>query len=393
MTHPRKALWTQQLVSIVAVDGLMVAGSYLLIPVVALYVSSRGGSESLVGTVTSVFMFAAIALRPAAGLAVDVVGQRHILLMSIGLVLIAGMFLPLELAVPGLIAARIVQGLGWSAFTPAVNTTTAELIPFARRGEGIGYVSTVRNAAVALGSAVGLFLAEREQFAAAFAVAAAVTALSFILAWRSCPADAPRSPSRWSWRGLVEIKAITPSVVTAAMTFVMGGLLTFVPIDAQNREVGSSIVFFLVFSGVLMIMRPLAGRWSDAMQNRGSLIIPGLMLTACAPGVLAITENPSTLWIAAIFWGLGFGTAQPALRAMVLDRSPRQNWGAANATGMVFYELGTALGPLVLGLIASRSGIPAMFAVASLVPLAAVCLMLATGLHRERLVELGAAQK
>lgn len=393
MTPALEALWTQRLVSILGVDALMVVGYYLLIPVVALYIAAQGGSESLVGSVTSIFMFASIAIRPAAGLAVDALGERRIILLSIAIVVASGVFLPLELALVGVIAIRAVQGLGWAGYAPAANTLMADLIPFARRGEGIGYVSTVRNGAVAVGSTIGLLLAERGHFVAAFSVAAGLAIAAFALAWRALPSDAPTRTAPWSWRGLIEIKAIGPSVVTGAMTFVMGGLLTFVPLDAQNREIGSAIAFFIVFSAVLMVMRPLTGRWSDAMQNRGSLVIPGLILTALSPGVLAFTENGATLWIAAILWGLGFGTAQPALRAMVLDRSPRQSWGAANATTLMFYEFGMAVGSLVLGVIAARSGIPAMFAIASIVPLAAVCLMLATGLHRERPAEIATVPK
>ena len=369
---------------VMAIDFMLIGSGHILIPVIALYVSARGGSESLVGMVASLFMFASIVLRPAAGLAVDVAGGKRVLLLSIGAVALAGAVLPIELALPGLIAVRLIQGFGWACYFPASTTLMSELIPASRRGEGIGYVSMVRNIGVAIGSVAGLFLVERGHFDLAFAAAALVTFGAWIIAWRlRWTPDRPPGALSWSVRGLVEPGAINPSVVSAAMTFVMGGMMTFVPLDAQARDIGSAAAFFLVFTLVLMIMRPLSGRLSDRLHSRGVLIIPGLVLTVLSALTLAFTEHPWTLWLAAFFWGAGFGTAQPVLRAMVLDRTPRHRWGAANATSMVLYDLGFALGPLVLGVVASRTGMAAMFGLASLVPLLAIVLVLRTGLHHE----------
>ena len=38
------------------------------------------------------------------------------------------------------------------------------------------------------------------------------------------------------------------------------------------------------------------------------------------------------LTIVAILWALGFGCVQPLVRSLVLERSPPERWGAANAT-------------------------------------------------------------
>lgn len=378
-------LWTSALMRILSIDLLMMAGAHAMIPVVALYLSSQGHSEILVGIVASLFMVASIVPRPFAGLAVDVLGQKRVLLASILLVGLAGAVLPFELGLVLLVLMRIVQGFGWSAYTPAATTLTAELVPFRRRGEGMGYASTVRNAGLAIGSAAGLLLAEQGLYSIAFAVGFAVTAVAFLIACRSdWPVRPPSHRQTWSVRGLIEWHAVSPSLVSAAMTFVMGGFVTFIPLDAQRRDVGSAVIFFVVFAVVLMIVRPLAGRLSDRSRSRGALVVPGLLLTACSAWILAFTEGPLTLWLAAVTWGLGFGTAQPALRAMVLDRTARARWGAANATSMIFYELGGAVGPFALGMVASRFGTPGMFAVSSVAPLLAILFMLMSGLHRER---------
>lgn len=380
----REALWHPALAHVVAIDLMMIGSGAILVPAIALYVSANGGSAGLVGVVASVFMFSSIVMRPLAGVAVDVAGERRVMLLSIGATALAGALLPIGLALPWLIAVRLVQGFGWACYSPASSTLMSELIPRSRRGEGFGYVSMVRNVGVAVGSVVGLFFVERGHFELAFLAAALVTFGAWMTAWRFRRGQhRPRRVPDWSLRQLIEPRAVIPSIISAMMTFVMGAMMTFVPIDAQERNVGSASAFFLVFTLVLMVMRPLSGRLSDKLHSRGVLIIPGLALTALSAWTLAFTEHPWTLALAALLWGTGFGTAQPVLRAMVLDRTPRERWGAANATTTALYDLGLALGPLVLGVVAGRIGMALMFGAASLMPLAAIALALRSGVHNE----------
>ncbi len=85
----------------------------------------------------------------------------------------------------------------------------------------------------------------------------------------------------------------------------------------------------------------------------------------------------------ALFWDMGFGTTQPVLRAMILDRVPRSRWGCANATNMMLYDAGHAIGPLVLGFITKRVTLAAAFGFSGLAPLFAILLTLIGRLHLE----------
>ena len=122
----------------------------------------------------SAFMFSAVILRPLSGLAVDSLGLKTVLIASVALFAAAGAILPLGLAIPGLIGVRILQGIAWSGAPPATNTIMSELIPASRRGEGLGYTSMTRNLGIALGPAMGIYLAEDIGFWAAFTLSAAL---------------------------------------------------------------------------------------------------------------------------------------------------------------------------------------------------------------------------
>ncbi len=193
----------------------------------------------------------------------------------------------------------------------------------------------------------------------------------------------PTEARTWSAHDLIEPRALGPATISALMNFVVSGMVTFVPLDAKERDIGSAIVFFVAISLMLMIIRPVMGGLSDRLPRRGALLIPGLICVALAALTLAFTESVWTLLLAAVFWAVGFGTAQPVVRAMILDRVPRNRWGSANATNLVLYDLGHATGPLVLGFIAERSNLPVTFGLSAVAPIVAILLILITGLHRE----------
>ncbi len=381
----QQPLWTSALLQILATDFVVFASSQMLRPVISLYVASVGGNKSMVGIVASVFVFTAIILRPLSGLAMDTLGRKTVLITSIALFAVGGAVLPVGLTISALIGVRILQGIGWSGLPPATDTITSELIPASRRGEGLGYSSTIRNLGIAIGPAMGLYLAEDIGFGASFGLSTVLALAGLAVASRVQSPYVPTAGARtWSVRGLIEPRALVPACISALMNFVVSGMITFVPIDAKERNIGSAIVFFVAIALMLMIMRPVMGRLSDRLPRRGMLLIPGLIAVTLAALTLAFTESIWTLPLAAFFWAVGFGTAQPAIRAMILDRVPRNRWGSANATNLVLYDLGHATGPLVLGFIAQRFSLPTTFGFSALSPLIAILVILTTGLHREK---------
>ena len=324
----------------------------------------------------------AVFLRPFTGWLVDAYGRRPILILSAMLFALAGFGLPLWPAILPVIFFRFLQGVGWSAVVTASTTLQADVIPAARRGEGIGYVSSVRNLSTAIAPAAALFITSQWDivFALWFVIAIGVTGASAVFFVREVYVIPPTRP-RLRWRRLVEKSALAPGFISAAMMFVFGAIVTFIPLDAQRRTIGDPAVFFLVFSLMLMVIRPLAGKWSDTVANRGVIIIPGLITIAAAVWVLAVLESPWTLTIVAILWAFGFGAVQPLVRSLVLERSPSDRWGAANATMLTCMDLGLALGPPVLGYVATSSSYSVMY-VTSAVPVVVCVICMMTGIFQ-----------
>lgn len=260
----------------------------------------------------------------------------------------------------------------------------ADLIPPRRRGEGISYLSTTQSIAMAVGPATGLFIVGALGYSEAFLASAGFAFVGLALAAPVRDKYVPPAEKReFRFRDLIESSSVAPSSITALLTFVFGGLTAFIPLDALNRDLGNPSVFFVVFAVGLVVIRPITGNISDRQARRGMLLFPGLGLVTAALLVLAFTETNWTLPATAVLWVLGFGISQPVLRAMVLDRASRARWGSANATLGSAYDLGMALGAFLLGLLASVTTIPTMFAFASLSMVLAFALVLFWRLYKQ----------
>ncbi|MDA6131404.1 MFS transporter, partial [Escherichia coli] len=71
------------------------------------------------------------------------------------------------------------------------------------------------------------------------------------------------------------------------------------------------------------------------------------------------------MYIAAIFYGLGFGSVQPALQAWSVKEAPANRRGMANATFFSFFDLGVGIGAMVFGQIAHLFGYSSIYMTAA----------------------------
>ncbi len=154
----------------------------------------------------------------------------------------------------------------------------------------------------------------------------------------------PKRPPLFSRR------ALFPAFIALCMTATFGTVVSFLPLLVQTYHLGNPGLFFTVYSVVVVLSRPWAGRWSDRF-GRAAVIIPGMMVLAASMAVLAYTTSRQGLLWAAMLQGLGFGAVHPAIMALVVDRSTPQERGAALATLMGAFDVGVGIGAMGLGLV------------------------------------------
>lgn len=344
---------------------------YLLLASLPLYVLALGGKNSDVGLVMAIYTLAAVVARPFMGRALSK-GRKPIMIAgALGMAGSIALYL-LPWGLVGFFGARALHGLAWAAWSTAAATYVTDIAPPMRRGEAMGAYGISFNLAMVVAPGIGLALAQASWswlFGVTALLAIATTALCALLP----EAKAPSAPENVP---LISREALLPSTVMALFALSYGGLVSFVPIFAPERDLPGAGWFFAIYAIALMVSRQAAGKLSDRF-GRTLMVLPGLLAAAGSLFWLAQAQSALAFLGSAALYGLAFAMIQPALMALAIDRAGADsagNRGAAMATFSLSMDLGIGLGSFGLGLVAASSGIPAMFGLSAAICLGAIAI-------------------
>jgi len=308
--------------------------------------------------------------RLFAGKFFDVIGRRKVTRVSLFcfLILTAAYFLTNNIAT--LLIIRLLHGLAFGVVNTAMNTNGMSMIPAGRQGEGTGFFSLGSVFATAIGPFMGLFLMHNYGYNAVILFCTISCAVSLILTLlvKIKNIDIPtevleKMKKSFKFRDFIEMHALPLSTIMIIAGICYNGYGTF--LNSYTSEINLSTyasLFFLVYAIALGISRPMSGRLLD---RKGDNIVMYCVLVSFVIGfiLLANVHSATTLFLAAIFLAVGFGTIVSCGCAIVVRLCPRQKMSMAISTFYICLDGGTAIGPYFLGLLIPFIGYHGMYLV------------------------------
>ncbi len=356
-------------------------GQGVISPVLPLYAESFGVGLAAIGVALSAFALARVVLNTPLGLLADRRGRRPLLVF--GPVLVSAGMLGSALAPSLLVLSlwRLVAGAGSAMYMTGAMIYIADIAAPDQRARYIGTNQAALGLGVAIGPAVGGFLADRYGLRAPFylvAVSALVAGLYAALRLSETRPNhlAVSGRKRTEWRGLLRSKAFLAVAVVAMATFFTRGAarLTLIPLMGSRELDLSAGDIGLVLSAVavanLVLVTPagyLADRWGTRVA-----VIPSMWTTALALVLFAFADSLTPFLLAAGFLAISSAVTGPAPAAFVADASPDEARGMAFGFYRTAGDLGLLIGPPLVGLVADASGFGAAFIVNAVVVAAAV---------------------
>ncbi|MEW9138365.1 MFS transporter [Bacillus wiedmannii] len=354
-------LWTKSFIQMTFAMLFLFTGFYLLVPTLPLFIKEIGGNESQVGLMMGMFTIAAVVIRPIIGGMLDQYGRSSFIIF--GLILFGLTMYSYNLASTIVLLAvlRVIHGVTWAVSTTAVGTAITDIIPDSRRGEGMGWYGMAMTIAMAIGPMIGLWVVQYYSFHGLFLLA---TLLSFMAVILSLITKMPFTPQKEKGKiQLFEKSVLSITVVVFFLSFAYGGITIFLPLFASSINVNPG-TFFLVYAIALTIVRPISGKLLDK-YGEVFIILPALCITILAIVVLTMANGLTGIIIAAILYGVGFGSAQPALQAAMLTIVDPSKRGVANASFFTAFDLGIGLGAILLGFVSQMFGYRILFTASS----------------------------
>lgn len=375
---PLEPLWTRGFVMLLAASMFYFMGVYLLLPTLPLYAVYLGGGDAIAGLLMGFFTGAAIAVRPLTGWALDAYGRKAILVAGTALSVVTIVAHEWAAGIILLLGLRLINGVGFGLQTTAAGTLAGDMAPRARLGEGIGFFTLAIGAPMAISPAVGMWLVGRGDFSALFMLSGLLTTVSLFLCFfipfpkRALPAVPFSRPSLAS---LFERSSLFPAAMVFLLTVTYGPILSLLALYGVDRGLGNVGVFFTVYAIVLTATRPVSGRLADGWGFEPTAAL-GLVFVGAGLLTLASARSLVVLLVAAALYGVGFGTTQPSLQAIVIHRVVPARRGAATATFLIAYDLGLAVGSVVAGFLAGVLTLGGVFAFSAALAALAIALLL-----------------
>jgi len=350
------------------------SGYALLLPVAPLWAVHGGAGAAGAGLVNGVLLATTVVAQLAVPWTLRRLGHGRT--MALGLVLLAAgaaLQVPSD-ALGWILGCSVVRGAGFGILTVTGSAVVGHLAPPRLRGRMVG----VYGLAVAVPNLVllpaGVPAVDLVGFAPVLLVAAlpvlgipAALRLGHLVrpaqaAARDTASATPASAD--PGRGLLAA-LVPPTAVLLSATLAGGALLTFLP---QVTTSGIAGLALLLMGAAAAGSRFGAGHLADAGPRAGQqwlaplLVVTAAGTSACAWGVRE--DSPGWLLTGALLCGAGYGALQNLTLVSAFHRAGPGRIDETSTLWNVGFDGGTALGAVLVGVVASASGFPTGFAIA-----------------------------
>ncbi|WP_239004603.1 MFS transporter [Paenibacillus tepidiphilus] len=374
MTNLSERLWTKSFIVLTLCNLLLFTGLQMTLSTLPAYAEESLGATSVqVSLVTSLFALSAIASRLFAGKAMEKGGRNLLIFLGLAISLAAVVGYYWAGGVTALLLLRMLFGVGFGMASTAFPTMASDVIPIRRMGEGMGYFGLSTSLAMSVGPMIGLTLLQGPGFGTLVLGTAVILALIVPLGrllTRSLPAGhkEPAVQEAADDQGGSFRRLFLPSLLNFLLSVSYGGLLGFLALYGKEVHLANVAYFFLFNAVAIVIIRPLSGKIYDR-YGAPALLIPGSLLVIGGLLLLSFARSTAALFPAALLYGFGFGSMQPALQTWMIQAVSPSRRGIANGMFFNSLDLGVALGTMALGSIALYSSYAEMYRYSALAPL------------------------
>jgi len=340
---------------------------YMLTATLPFYLTGRfNANKTITGIILSCYVISALAVRPFSGYMVDTFPRKKLYILSFACFVALYFGYLLAAALTFVTIVRVLHGITWAAVTTSANTLSIDIMPPARRGEGIGWYGLTVNLAMAIGPVAGLFLYEYYPFELIFYAAIisgvfGISAAFFIKA----PKMAKTLHQPVSLDRFIMIKGIPVAINLMLVTISYGMVISFAAMYGKELNIANTGFFFILLAIGIGGSRVFSGRLIDRGWIHWISFFGISMLTASF--VLFTFSRTGLLYFAsALLIGLGFGILIPAFMTMFVGMARHSQLGTANSMYFTSFDLGIGVGMIAAGKIAAVYNFSAAFGFSAL---------------------------
>ncbi|WP_080905189.1 MFS transporter [Parabacteroides sp. Marseille-P3160] len=369
----RPKLWTASFWNVCISNFLMACSFNLLMPSIPLYITEvLYIPQTKTGVILASYALALMFVRPFSGYFVDLHSRKKTLLIGFACYVLVFLgyfhlssqavyrFAHSVLNAPWTIYAvtigvfifvRFLHGITWGISTVSSSTLAIDVVPSARRAEGIGYYGTFMNVAMAIGPFLAIHIYQTYGFERLLFCAIGMGLLGvFSVSLIKAPERPKGEKGKLSFDRFFLTGAWPIFLNQLLLCFSWGTIGPFVAQYGKQIDIKNPGIFFLFWASGIMISRVFSGKLVDrGYIHHVNQVAMGIAVIAFCG--FALIHNIFYFCLSGLAIGIAFGMMFPALQTLYINMAPNNRRGTANSTYLLGFDLGLALGMLVGGYI------------------------------------------
>ncbi|MGK4143697.1 MFS transporter [Weissella paramesenteroides] len=335
-------------------------------------------STTVAGLITGMTIIGTMVARFSAGIMTSKFSAKKLTILSMIILVPILLAYQYEGGITYLLIIRFIQGLAVGLTGTVTNTAVINVIPLARRAEGIAYFSLATILGTAFGPFLALLIEQHYSYTILFWLEfiTGVVALmaSFLIDAKKVTIKATSTNNKFNLKTLIEPKVLGISLTLGFVTFGYAALQSELDFYASDLNlVTFASYFFLVYALAILVSRPLVGRLMDN-KNENYVVYPALIILAIGLFILGKMSNGWMMLLAAILIGFGFGNFQSAVQSTTTQMVPADRLTQTTATYFICYEFSLGFGPSIIGFIQPMLGYQNLFIVMAVIALIGIIL-------------------
>jgi MFS family permease len=369
MSETKKStIWTRNFICMMIANFLMLMSNFSTTTLVSTYATFLGAAPMLMGLLTGMFYGIALAMRPVAGPVQTRVNHRRLLIAVFAIGVVVNVGYALFHSIPMFLAFRVLHGIQYAFYGSLSMTVAADSVPQEKLASGLGFYALSGAVAQAIAPQIGINLvawgtAQRGEnfgYTVLFFFAALMMALSLIPLFtlrdtqKERPAASAAVTGKW-YQQIISRHALIPAVIMMLIMMSFANFNSFMVPFGKELGIEDIGIFFTVFAGAMLVIRPVSGWLSDKLGLR-RVLLPALLFFCAACLIIGSAKAIPMILVGAIPAAIGFGTGNPLTQAWSVQTETRARRSVASNTLYVGMDVGFFFGPLLGGVIRDLAG-------------------------------------
>lgn len=353
--------------------GLIAVGAVL--PVLPRYIKGPLGEGDLaVGIVIGAYAITGL-LRPVAGRLADRWGRKPTVLVGSLLLAVSGLLNIPSLGLGGLVAARLVLGVGEGSLYTAGSAWIVDMAPVARRGRILGLYGLAVWGGLSVGPLAGEVILGAGGYRAVWIFAAAMPLLGAAIA--SLVSDPFKPLTHAEPHPLIAPEAVRPGLAIALASVGYATVAAFIVLMLEARDIGHGATVFAAFAATIVVARLALGGLPDRL-GPARVAIGAVLVEAAGLLAMAVAGSLPVALLGGMAMGAAFSLLNPSLMLIAVGKVSESARGAAMGTYTAFFDAGVGFGAPLAGLAAALTTYEGAFVLAAAIAVGSAVLILIT---------------